>query len=255
MLPNELLDAIIEECRDDRKTLMTCSLVNRVLQWSSQKRLFAEITLSGSYCYATHAAPYSYLLRLVSSSSQIASYVKSLRIHDSDKEIIPQILEQLPNIESLSILQTPPSFIGSALKRALSQPQLQNVTFDGMAFKTSEEFFELFAYSRGIRSVQFIDSCIEMALPSSMAPFQRCTIRDLSLRTGERETNEFVNGALGISSTIDFGRLRRLQFWMTTAAYLPALLKLLAATRDTLEELDLHLLALGMMFHLFFADG
>ncbi|KAK0450568.1 uncharacterized protein EV420DRAFT_740519 [Desarmillaria tabescens] len=245
MLPNELLDAIIEECRNDRQTLMACSLANRALRWSSQKRLFAEITLSGSHCYATHAAPYPSLLRLVSSSSQIASYVKSLRIHDSDKEIIPQILEQLPNIESLSIAWTSPDFIGNALTRALSRSQFQNISFDGMMFKTSEEFFELFARSTEIRSVQFSDSCIETILPSSMAPFQRCTILDLSLRTGEGETNQFVDGVLGISSTINVGHLRRLQFWMTTTAYLPALLKLLATTKGILEELELHLLALA----------
>ncbi|KAK0450558.1 uncharacterized protein EV420DRAFT_1562358 [Desarmillaria tabescens] len=245
MLPNELLDAIIEECRDDRETLMACSLVNRTLRWSSQKRLFAEITLSSSHCYATHAAPYPSLLRLVSSSSMIASYVKSLRIHDSDKEIIPRILEQLPNIESLSIAWTSLDFIGNALKCALSQPQLQKISFDGIMFKTSEEFFELFAHSTEIRSVQFSDSCIQTTLPSSMAPFQRCTILDLSLRTGEGETNRFVDGVLGISSTIDVGHLTRLQFWMTTTAYLPALLKLLATTKGTLDELDLDLLALA----------
>ncbi len=245
MLPNELLDIIIEECRDDRETLMSCSLVNRALRWSSQKRLFATITLSGSHCYTT---PYPFLLRLFSSSSQIASYVKSLRIHDSDKEIIPQILEQLPNIESLSIIRTPPSFIGSALKHALSRPQLQDVSFDGMTFETSEEFFELFALRREIHSLKFTDSRIETVLPSSMVPSRRCTIQDLSLQTGERETNESVDEMLRVSSTIDFGCLKRLQFWMTTAAYLPALQKLLVATKGTLEELHLHLLALGMMF-------
>ncbi|KAK0436507.1 hypothetical protein EV421DRAFT_1109599 [Armillaria borealis] len=242
MLPNELLDTIIEECRDDKKTLMSCSCVNRVLRWSSQKHLFATITLSGSHCYTT---PYPDLLHLVSSSSQIVSHVKRLHIHDSDKEIIPQILEQLPNIESLSILRTSPSFMGSALKRALSRPRLQNVLFEGMTFETSEEFFELFAHRREIHSLKFTDSRIETVLPSNMVPSRRCTIRDLSLQTGERETNEFIDEMLGVSSTIDFGCLKRLQFWMTTVAYLPALQKLLMATKDTLEELHLHLLALG----------
>ncbi|KAK0479551.1 hypothetical protein IW261DRAFT_1564200 [Armillaria novae-zelandiae] len=242
MLPNELLDTIIEECRDDKETLMSCSLVNRVLRWSSQKRLFATITLSGSHYDAT---PYPFLLRLISSSSQIASYVKNLRIHDSDKEIIPQILEQLPNIESLSIIQTPPSFIDNALKRALSRPRLQDVSFDGMTFGTSEEFFKLFAFRREIHSLKFTDSRIGTALPSNMVPSRRCAILGLSLQTGERETNEFVNESLRVSSTIDLGCLKQLQFRMTTAAYLPALRKLLMATKDTLEELHLHLLALA----------
>ncbi|KAK0431096.1 hypothetical protein EV421DRAFT_198801 [Armillaria borealis] len=243
MLPNELLDTIIEECRDDRETLMSCSRVNRALRWLSQKRLFAAITLSGSHC-----SPYPDLLRLVSSSSQIVSHVKSLHIHDSDKEIIPQILEQLPNIESLSVLRTSPSFIGSALKCALSRPQLQDVSFDGMTFETPEEFFELFAHRREIHNLKFTDSRIETVLPSSMVPSRQCTIQNLSLQTGERETNEFVDEMLGVSSTIDFGCLKRLQFWMTTAAYILALQKLLVATKDTLEELHLHLLALGMVF-------
>ncbi|KAK0234276.1 hypothetical protein IW262DRAFT_1452824 [Armillaria fumosa] len=242
MLPNELLDTIIEECRDDKETLMSCSLVNRVLRWSSQKRLFVTITLSGSHCDTT---PYPYLLRLFSSSSQITSYVKNLHIHNSDREIIPQILEQLPNIESLSIIRTPPSFISSAVMHALFRPQLQHVSFDGMTFGTSEEFFDLFALRREICSLKFTNSRIGTVLPSSMVPSQRCAIRDLSLQTEERETNEFVVEMLRVSSTIDFGCLKRLQFWMTTAAYLPALQKLLMATKDTLEELHLHLLALA----------
>lgn len=221
---------------------MSCSLVNRVFRWSSQKRLFATITLSGSHC---DTAPYPHLLRLLYNSSQIASYVKNLHIHDSDREIIPHILEQLPNIESLSIIRTPPSFIGRALMHVLSRPQLQEVSFDGMTFGTSEEFFEPFALRREIHSLKFTDSRIGTVLLSSMVPSQRCAIRDLSLRTGERETNEFVDEMLRVSSTVDVSHLKRLQFWMTTAAYLPALRKLLVATKDTLEELHLHLLALA----------
>ncbi|KAJ7466031.1 hypothetical protein FB451DRAFT_1261631 [Mycena latifolia] len=104
VLPQELLDAIVEEV-DDRDSLQTCSLVAKSLVIASQRCLFRSLYLYTKSNHARHPSPTcERAYALLSSSPHLAKYVRTLTVclaQESAEDYVPaQRLIQMLNLLS-----------------------------------------------------------------------------------------------------------------------------------------------------------
>ncbi|KAK0202151.1 hypothetical protein DFS33DRAFT_1386445 [Desarmillaria ectypa] len=107
VLPQELIDAIIDENHIDKATLRTCSLVSRSWTYPSQRRIFSHISFNHQSC---HYHPLQGRRRrdierfnsFISVHPHLATLVKSIEVSPLlDAYLLGTTLEKLFNLESI----------------------------------------------------------------------------------------------------------------------------------------------------------
>jgi len=122
--PAEIYESIIDQLADSPNALRRCALVCRLFAQRAQMLFFSYISLerpTKPTRSRSHLWPSMRFLQLLSTSSHLAGYVKSLKISDEDPlqvyreelswickdQAVPQILPLLVNVEKLQLSGTP----------------------------------------------------------------------------------------------------------------------------------------------------
>ncbi|KAL4246691.1 hypothetical protein ABKN59_009034 [Abortiporus biennis] len=110
-LPQELIDTIVNHLSNDRKTLQSLSVTAPIFQYSSRRILFRSIKIN---CRFSKQKLERFSNLLISSSSSVGTYIQELELNDGEMSrrkpakslsiILPNFLECLPNLQSLSII-------------------------------------------------------------------------------------------------------------------------------------------------------
>ncbi|KAK0435086.1 uncharacterized protein EV420DRAFT_348801 [Desarmillaria tabescens] len=109
VLPQELIDAVIDENHTDKETLRTCSLVSRSWTYPSQRRIFSHISFNrGPYHYCSlHGRRRRDIERFnsfISIHPCLATLVKSIEISPLlDAHLLGTMFQKLINLESISL--------------------------------------------------------------------------------------------------------------------------------------------------------
>jgi hypothetical protein len=125
-VPQEIIDHIIDEARDDKATLKTCSLTSSSLHVSSRKHLFAAITFAGE-----DKSRYEDFYHLSIMNPRLPTFVRELRVTGlvyirPERTILPIILKLFVNLQLLSLIAGD----YMAATWALLGPPLQAALFD-----------------------------------------------------------------------------------------------------------------------------
>ncbi|KAK0187727.1 hypothetical protein F5146DRAFT_724756 [Armillaria mellea] len=109
-LPQELIDAIIENYHIDKAALKACSLVNRSWTYSSQRQMFSHISFNrcqSFHCHSLHSRRCRDIERFnsfISIHPYLAMLVKSIEVSPLlDAHLLGSMLEKLTNLESINL--------------------------------------------------------------------------------------------------------------------------------------------------------
>ncbi|KAF8516671.1 hypothetical protein JB92DRAFT_3142515 [Gautieria morchelliformis] len=168
-LPQELINAIIEECREDRDSLLVFSLVGRTCLRSSQRHLFRSITL-----YAK--APTERLSRteqlgqLLITSPHLSDYIQWLVLLPSDhsepnfletEKALPLLLRKLSNLRRIAIYSlwwtTITLDLQQALHCVLMRPSIDYVKIKLARFDRMDELAYLLYAAKGLKDLSLDD--------------------------------------------------------------------------------------------------
>ena len=152
MIPNELVDCILEKLYFDTQTLLNCALVGRAWVYSSQCGIFRHIILEypGFRLDNFYLDPCERLVATFNANPRLALYVRSLQLlkFDGDDEAFytaaANVIRRLSNVNRLSLLfvdwQALPSLLKTALTEMFRAPSLTQVS---LAMFTIRSFAEL----------------------------------------------------------------------------------------------------------------
>ncbi|KAK0437276.1 uncharacterized protein EV420DRAFT_1588849 [Desarmillaria tabescens] len=150
-LPQELVDRIIDEARDDIPTLRSCSLVSHAFLPRTRVHLFETIDLSTiDECQKFHA--------LCITSPHVITYVKNLdlcTLYGGRRERIledpsfPAVMGLIPvcQLERLKINKYHWSEVSESSKEALSQHSFRSVVLDTNLLKDVDALYTVFSGS------------------------------------------------------------------------------------------------------------
>ncbi|KAK0205311.1 hypothetical protein DFS33DRAFT_1327386 [Desarmillaria ectypa] len=266
-LPQELIDAIVDEVEGEDVVLRTASLVNHSFHSSCQKPLFSRIELK--FRPGRHN-PYIQFHRLILDSPRIAALVKALMIHDyyegglestwflQDDILIPRIIELLVNLTSITIVAA--RFIArrsqnlsSAIRASLlytSLPRLTRISLVNVIFPDFQELVDLLVDRPTLKEVKLLDVLIHAQTITGSLPYHGVIntsrlpqLSSLAVRMSQLEESPFEILMNSSFSTHVFGHLEKLQFYLTCtprSVHSGSLQKLLDMTQGTLEELVLY---------------
>ncbi|KAF9019532.1 hypothetical protein BDZ89DRAFT_311637 [Hymenopellis radicata] len=226
MLPQELIDAILDELASDAEALKSASLVCRAFYPRCQKLLFSAVTLEPKES-STHNPALSF--RTLLGSTTISRLVNSLTIYNftrgrtswfsQDRDVIPGILSTLPNLRELMLSGRHydrrwdgSSDMNASLCASFSRPRVRSLTLVYMSFLQPSDFALLLSNSPDLTSLRLLNVYISdqftMQLPvPEYEGVKRSKLRTLAIQ----------NVPLGLldilRSTVDLSALRKLQFW------------------------------------------
>lgn len=171
-LPQELIDVIINQV-DDRKTLKACCLVASSFVCPSQRLLFLTVDLDNQILTPRKKA-YTRFLRLLTLNPLLGTYVRSLRLGDSEDfgfsrswiihaKNLPQLFQLLPRLEIFSLTfnsdernwKSIPSDIRSAFERLFYLPTVQAISLEFIREFPPQLLLELMRLKR--LSLSFVD--------------------------------------------------------------------------------------------------
>ncbi|KAJ7059219.1 hypothetical protein C8F01DRAFT_275194 [Mycena amicta] len=184
-LPQELIDHIVSLV-DDTRTLKLCALAGSVLRATSQRRLFAELTIMPSSISSAEENPPltpTNLLEMLLHSPHIQTYIRSLTLRLSDDSpyravwindpLLPSILGKFDNLTSLTVAKIiigatnpiprlywamfPPTF-KQAVEGLLAVPSLETLRLQQLLFVHTEELLGLVRQAPSLKELQF--SCV-----------------------------------------------------------------------------------------------
>jgi hypothetical protein len=102
-IPQDVIELIIDELRDDNATLHRCAVVSRSFLPQSRKHLFFALHLDHSSISRKHCRR---LGRFLARHPEIAYSIKKLYISNrllTDGETLPSVLRVVPNLQAISI--------------------------------------------------------------------------------------------------------------------------------------------------------
>ncbi|PBK66334.1 hypothetical protein ARMSODRAFT_1086818 [Armillaria solidipes] len=199
-LPQELIDAIVDELEGQDTVLKNASLVNRSFHSSCQKLIFSHIELKFR---PPRLNPYIQFHRLILDSPRIAAFVKMLQIHDfygqglestwfiQDDILIPRIIELLVNLTSITVVAarfiTRRSENLSIATRAslfyTPLPRLTKISLVNVIFPDFQELMDLIVDRPTLKELQLLDVLLSFAttICSCRAddPIERIAVRNI----------------------------------------------------------------------------
>ncbi|KAF8519825.1 hypothetical protein JB92DRAFT_2897112 [Gautieria morchelliformis] len=168
-LPRELIDAIIDEFREDRDSLLIFSLVDRTCLSSSQRHLFRTITLyvkaPGERLSLTER-----LGQVLLTSPHLAHYIQELELLPSadwktnfleTEKALPLLLRKLSNLRRIVICSLLWTTITPDLKEALHWvlmlPSMTSIRIQLGRFDRVDELADLLYLAQDLKSLELYD--------------------------------------------------------------------------------------------------
>lgn len=107
-LPNEIIDAIVDENQDDKAALRACSLINHSWTYSSQRHIFSRVNFNnkGTNNLGQRHSQRSIeqFYTLICAHPSIATLVKAVDVSPLlDARLLARTLEKLTELENISI--------------------------------------------------------------------------------------------------------------------------------------------------------
>ncbi|KAK0221041.1 hypothetical protein EDD85DRAFT_960568 [Armillaria nabsnona] len=266
-LPQELIDAIVDELEGQDTVLKNASLVNRSFHSSCQKLIFSRIELKFRL---PRLNPYIQFHRLILDSPRIAAFVKRLEIHDfygdglestwflQDDILIPRIIELLVNLTSITVVAA--RFItrrsenlSIAIRASLFYtplPRLTKISLVNVIFPDFQELMDLIVDRPSLKELQLLDVLVHTQTIADSLPYyviiDRSRLPRLSslvVRMSQLRGSPFEILMNSSFATHVLGDLEILQFYLTCtprSVNSGCLQKLLDMTQSTLKELMLY---------------
>ncbi|KAF8920687.1 hypothetical protein CPB85DRAFT_1272488 [Mucidula mucida] len=237
LLPQELVDAIIDEIPlEETLTLQVCTFSR----------------------YTHHRAkfdPYARFLQYMARTPNDASLVTELRLHDfylpisgswltQDEVLVPDILNVLPNLESLVIncLDTSLSrAIMTSLRKLIATPHLLNISFSKVLFRQdSPSFLSLFKDSVAPKNIQVHGGLAYYRDIDDMPSTGVNPINSLAIKMYPSAAADFVDCLLSSRCPFDLLTLKRLEIYSMWMKHAGIFNRLLCHLKNSLEELVVH---------------
>ncbi|KAK0221464.1 hypothetical protein IW262DRAFT_902190 [Armillaria fumosa] len=107
-LPNEVIDAIVDENQDDRAALRACSLINHSWTYSSQRHIFSRVSFNNKrtndFGQRHGQRSIEQFYTLICAHPSIATFVKAVDVSPLlDAQLLSRTLEKLTELENISI--------------------------------------------------------------------------------------------------------------------------------------------------------
>ncbi|KAK0243817.1 hypothetical protein EDD85DRAFT_175729 [Armillaria nabsnona] len=107
-LPNEIIDAIVDENQDDNAALRACSLINHSWTYSSQRHIFSRVNFNNkrtnNFGQRHCQRPLEQFYTLICAHPSITTFVKAVDVSPLlDARLLARTLEKLTKLESISI--------------------------------------------------------------------------------------------------------------------------------------------------------
>ncbi|KAK0187680.1 hypothetical protein F5146DRAFT_721469 [Armillaria mellea] len=107
-LPNEIIDAIVDENKDDKAALRACSLINHSWTYSSQRHIFSRVNFNdkriNNFGQRHSQRSIEQFYTLICAQPSIATLVKAVDVSPLlDARLLARTLEKLIELESISI--------------------------------------------------------------------------------------------------------------------------------------------------------
>lgn len=265
-LPQELIDHILDELREDIWSLEACSLVSHSFLRESRRLLFSRVEIWDSKFVARTGMfariPRSFrgsgkLLGLLCESPSISLCIKDLKVIGSswisdETHSLEAVLDMLLNLESISFKGTSPLRVNygppgggqwlakeiirlkDSLVTVSQSPNLRRVSFDTHRLPDISKFFSMFNGS-GLTHLSLDD----VHFAEYQRPPRKCNYRLLSLRLDlpGRAHAELIRCLLQYRKMIDIGHLRDLFIAVRHPAMFGTIKQLMDALRGSLQHL------------------
>ncbi|KAK0504385.1 hypothetical protein EDD18DRAFT_1345281 [Armillaria luteobubalina] len=107
-LPNEVIDAIVDENQDDKAALRACSLINHSWTYSSQRHIFSRVNFNNkrtnNFGQRHGQRSIEQFYTVICAHPSIATFVKAVDVSPLlDAQLLAHTLEKLTELESISI--------------------------------------------------------------------------------------------------------------------------------------------------------
>ncbi|KAG5650275.1 hypothetical protein H0H81_012765 [Sphagnurus paluster] len=259
VLPQELLDYIIDHLHDDIPTLRDCSLVCHAWLCPSRTHIFHSVSLQPP-------KPHQLILRrmksptvcalstILRSAPHLAQYVRELRIYEGmswqawiiQEPALVALLPQLTHVRRLHLersaaLPIPWGSLPLGLQRALTSPVLQELSIGTLSFESPEEFLGFLLGCRSLRVLQLDHLSIGAPVEvwDDVSRVERRVHLDM-LVIGPRTSPRIVSCLFSPWSTIEMASLRRLS--VSISSHFSEFAALLRCAKS-LEELEIVLMS------------
>lgn len=264
ILPQELIDSVIDHCHDSRPTLKTCAVICKAWLSPSRSHLFHTITLHPPpkpkrKAVVKRITDAQRLFRMLQFSPQIVPYIRDLSICEgmagrewiAQEKTLPVLLSTFKNIQSFKFEREAsmqiswmdlPTDVQDALAGILASPTLLELSLVGLVFDSPVDLHWMLKACKTLRVLQvnhllLRDGSSELLLPGIRERQQRAPL-DI-LEVGPRTSTALIDSLLHPESTINVSSVRKLS--MAVSGHFADFAKLLRSM-SSIESLEIILM-------------
>jgi hypothetical protein len=233
ILPQELIDSVIDHCHDDHSTLKTCALVCKTWLPSSRSHIFHAITLQppekpARSFFVRRITDSQRLFRILQTSPKIALYIRELSICEgmvgrewiAQERTLPVILSMLKNVQRLQLERSAsmqiswielPEDLHDAFAGILASPTLLELSLVGLVFNRPVDLHLMLQSCQNLRVLQAKHLLIRdgSSLAVGLGENRQCAPLDV-LEVGPRTSTALIDCLLHPESSIDVTTIRKL---------------------------------------------
>ncbi|SJL07869.1 uncharacterized protein ARMOST_11223 [Armillaria ostoyae] len=218
-LPQELIDAFIDENHGDSTTLRTCSLVCRSWTYPSQRRIFSHVNFNHHSLHGRRQRDIERVNSFISIHPYIATFVKSIEVSPLlDAHLLGAILKKLVSLESISLHLCGYSWdelslsMRDILITAFRSPRLTKLEIRNGQFLRCADFLALLGACQHPKHLSLSAiSCEDLVSCESLEGLtQLPNGLELQLRSLALSLCEPQSALIQLLHSIDVGSLRRL---------------------------------------------
>ncbi|KAG7445580.1 uncharacterized protein BT62DRAFT_920293 [Guyanagaster necrorhizus] len=256
-LPQELIDAIIDENQDDQAALRACSLVARPWTYSSQRHIFSRVHFRNhsQQCYypgKLHktSCDISRFHDLISMRPHLTSFVRTLQVEPildaAQEQLLASTLQRLVNLECISLdlggyyWDELSQCMRDALITTFRSPRITNLELREGLFLRSADFLALLGACEHLKrlslSAMSCDDLEEFVQADTAALTLPCGLNlqldSLALSLYEQSYLPLMHRLLQLQPSMDLSHLHRLSVLTAGSGHLSERIE---ATKEILK--------------------